>query len=71
MADEVGDTVGQSIGLAGAGTGNDEQWTVILALFAQPVLDGQSLLGIERLERIDTERRGGFDEHRIQALQRN
>jgi hypothetical protein len=61
--------VGQGIGLAGASTGNDQQGTVILALLAQPVLDGQSLLGIERLERIIAGRQGGFDKHGIQALQ--
>ena len=48
--DEVGNTVGDGIRLAGPGTGDDQQRSPDMAVGGDPVLDGSTLFRIERLK---------------------
>ena len=51
-ADQVRDAVGERVGLAGAGAGDDQQRSAVLRLRTRAVLDRESLLGVEGGEEV-------------------
>ena len=51
-ADQVRDSVGKRVGLAGTGTGNDQQWAVATSVRSCPVLHGEPLLRVQRRQEV-------------------
>ena len=51
-ADQVRDAVGERVGLAGAGAGDDQQRSAVLPLRTRAVLDRESLLSVQGGEEV-------------------
>jgi hypothetical protein len=46
----MGNTMGEGVGLAGPGAGDNQQWRSDMTVGTDAVLDSSALLGIERLK---------------------